>query len=603
VRPVLRRWWRGSFGRPLRVYFHETYRWPVTLTHVAPTMSPRRSEDALTWALHRGVVDPAEVVASQEVSFTTAELVHDAAYLAKLDHRETIASIVGSEPEVTTVQVLETWRRACGATVDGARWARRTRGRAVNLLGGFHHAAPDRGGGFCALNDIAIAVAALRSDGLEGPVVVVDLDAHPPDGVVACLVEDPELTVLSVSVRSSWTIDEPGRVTLVDERLPPGTGTEPYLRAVDQLLERLPSRPRMAFYLAGTDPLAGDPLGELGVSEEGLRQRDRRVLRALRDVPTVVMPGGGYRLDSWRVLAGTIAEAAGARRSVHPSYDPLLRRTREIMRALDPSRLDDGDSGVLITEEELFGSLTAAPRPPARVLGYYSRHGIEYALNAYGYWQVLERMGFEDLKLELSQDQGRDHVRVTARVGGERTALFDLVCRIQSVAGFRTLFVDWIELQDPRVEFSPSRPRLPGQRRPGLGLADETSSLLVRAAERLRLDGVVFVPAYYHVAWMGRRYFVVVDPELRGRFAALVEVLADVPLIEASSRLHEPGWPLVDGGSVQWTPTEMMIPISESARERFQTPDPEVEESRRAWVARLQPPPIPRGGSGDRADR
>ncbi len=554
-------------------------------------MSPRRAEDALTWALHIGVIDPREVAEPAEVSFGLAQLVHDPDYLASLDRRETVAGIVGTAPEVTAVSaLLETWRRASGATVEGARFALETQGRAINLLGGFHHAASDRGAGFCALNDIAIAVATVRRDGATGPIVVIDLDAHPPDGVVTSLRDDARLTVLSISVESSWTIDEPGSVNLVDERLPAGTATDAYLQAVRQLLRQLPEQPQLAIYLAGTDPLVGDPLGELAVSEQGLRRRDRMVLRALGDVPTVILPGGGYRLESWRVLAGTIAEAAGVRRAVADDYDPLRRRTREIMRRLDPYRLGDSDPDVLITEEELFGSLSAAPRPPPRALGFYTRHGLEYVLNAYGYWAVLERMGFEGLRVDLSEDHGRDHVRVTAMVGGERMTLFDLICRIQLIEGLRTLFVDWIELQDPRVEFTPARPRLPGQRRPGLGLADETTQILIRGAERLDLDGVVFVPAYYHIAWMGRRSFVVLDPELRGRFEAFVEVLDGVPLIAASTRLHDPGWPLVDGETVKWTPTEMLIPISRAAHELLKTPDPRVESSKRAWLSRLKPP-------------
>lgn len=591
----LRRYWRRSFGRPLQVYYHPTYRWPVPTGHLAPTMSPRRAQDALTWALHQGVVDRSEVVEPGELAFSTAELIHAPEYLGRLDEREVVASIVGTDPEQTAVAaLLETWRRAAEGTVAAARWAIQTRGRAMNLLGGFHHAAPMRGAGFCALNDIAIAVAALRDDGIAGPIVVIDLDAHPPDGIVQSLRSDEALTVLSISVESEWAIDD-SAATVVDRRLPAGTEDKPYLDAVFALLEELPERPRIAFYLAGADPLVGDPLGTLSVSEFGLRLRDRRVLRALGDVPTVMLPGGGYLLGSWRVHAGTLAEAARVTRLVAPGYDPVHRRTKEIGRALDPEMLNNHDDDVFITEEELMGGLVAAPRPTPRVLGFYSRHGVEYALNAYGYWPLLERMGFRDLALELSHHQGSDHLRVTAQVNGSRAPLFDLVARRRAIEGFSTLFVDWLELQDPRVTFSPNRPRLPGQQRPGLGLGDETIQLLVQAGRRLGLDGVAFVPAYYHVGWMARGHFVFLDPEIRGRFQALIEVLHDVPLVEASTVLDGEGWPLrgadgePDGDVVRWTPSEMMIPISDVARQALKAADLKATEAREAMLERLLP--------------
>ncbi|MEO0600872.1 MAG: hypothetical protein AAF211_05520, partial [Myxococcota bacterium] len=69
----------------MRIYFHPAYRWPVPVGHIAPTMSPRRAEDALTWALHTGVVEPSEVVEPDEVDFDTAGLIHHADYLGKLD--------------------------------------------------------------------------------------------------------------------------------------------------------------------------------------------------------------------------------------------------------------------------------------------------------------------------------------------------------------------------------------------------------------------------------------------------------------------------------------------------------------------------------------
>src|SRR5437763_17199127 len=159
--------------------------------------------------------------------------------------------------------------------------------RALNLLGGFHHATPDVAGGFCPVNDVAVAIAAVRAGGFRGRVIVLDLDAHPPDGIAACLARDPAAFVGSIS-GSDW-----GRVDGADETvLPEGTGDAAYLAALEALLLRLPDA-ELAFVLAGGDVLAGDGIGRLGLSLDGCRERDLRVADALTRIPSLWLPGGG----------------------------------------------------------------------------------------------------------------------------------------------------------------------------------------------------------------------------------------------------------------------------------------------------------------------
>ncbi|HHO51674.1 MAG TPA: histone deacetylase, partial [Deltaproteobacteria bacterium] len=307
----LRRLARRVVGPQVAVWFHPAYRLPVPAPHLAGHASPRRAADALTWALELGVVSHQEVHEAPELRWEDAERVHDTGYLGALDQPSSIAQILAlDEAVVSASELLETWRRACGATLEAARWARRHRGRGVNLLGGFHHAHADRGGGLCALNDVAITVATLRRDGFDGPVAVIDLDAHPPDGIVALLGDDPRVTVLSLSGASAWEVPGAVAATVHDQRVPRGCDTRGYLQALDTLLQHLPLQPRpgLALYLAGADPLEGDPLGGLAVSEGGLQLRDRRVFAALSGVPTVALSAGGYLETSWRVLAGTLAE-------------------------------------------------------------------------------------------------------------------------------------------------------------------------------------------------------------------------------------------------------------------------------------------------------
>lgn len=595
LRKVLRRWRRGRIA----VYHHPSYRLPLASDVGAP-MAPRRADDALTWAVDAGLVDPSDVVSAEELSYADAALVHGEAYLASLDRPEVVARIVGAEPwRVPVREVVETWRRGAWSTVDAAR--RVVRGpvrRAVNLLGGFHHAEPDRGGGFCAFADIPIAIARMRTEGLHGLVVIVDLDAHPPDGIVACVHNDARIVIRSVSTASGWTVPASSAATVVDARVPAGAKDAAYLAAVDAALRGVDALgAELAFYLAGGDPLDGDKLGGLAVSLDGLRERDRRVFAALGATPTVVVPAGGYSNDSWRVLAGTLAAATGSSAEIPADYEPHGVRTRRVMRALDPKDLGGAGEGALITEQELMGSLGAAPRGEPRLLGYYTRHGLEHALTAYGYLDAIRRLGFSGLEVSLVEGVGGpDRMQITAEIAppsGDgpptRETVVDLAVSIRPVHTFRALFIEWLELRDPRSAFASHRPRLPGQAKPGLGLSDETMYLLLRASERLGLDGVALVPSHWHVAAILRRRFVVVDPDARGRYRALLRIVDGVPLRTASLALGGAGLPTETGEMVRWEPVMLAAPGTAGFRAWLDEGEPRAQAVEQGWLDLLLP--------------
>ena len=434
----------------------------------------------------------------------------------------------------------------------------------------------------------------VRDDGVRGPIVILDLDAHPPDGLVETLGDDPDVHILSISVESSWNVDTATEAVVEDLRLEAGTTTEPYLHMVRNMLRAIPKRTALALYLAGADPLVGDPLGALSVSLDGLRRRDRMVFRALGKTPTVVTPGGGYRDASWRVLAGTLAETVRLRTAVDSKYDPVLRRSRDISRRLDTNTLM-GEEDTLITEAELLSSMgLRVGTPPPRFLGFYTRHGLEYALTAQGYLTAVRRLGFNGLRVHVDPGVGggADRMRLTAEVAGKEETLLDVSASLSTIEGFRFLFVEWLELRDPRATFTSRRPKLPGQRGPGLGLAEDTMQLLVRAAERLALHGVAFVAAHYHVAWMGRGRFWVLDPVRRGQLEALFEYFKGTPLLDASRLIGGPGIP-VNGEPIQWAPLQMVTMGHPDVRARLAETASEASEARDALLALLMAEPKP----------
>lgn len=201
-------------------------------------------------------------------------------------------------------QLVERSRRSVGGTIGAAR-AALSSGAAVNLAGGTHHATAERGAGFCVLNDVAIAARELQAHGLARRVLVVDCDVHQGDGTAAIFRDDPSVFSFSIHGCNNYPYHkEPGDL---DVALEDGSGDEEYLRrlgaGLDESMSR--SRPDVAFYIAGADPLASDRWGRLALSHDGLARRDGLVLRrlGLAGVPVAVVMGGGYAPDVTDIVA------------------------------------------------------------------------------------------------------------------------------------------------------------------------------------------------------------------------------------------------------------------------------------------------------------
>ncbi|MGL6280289.1 MAG: histone deacetylase family protein, partial [Gaiella sp.] len=255
-------------------------------------------------AKYRLVREGAEALAG--VSVRTADAaswdeiarVHTPAWIEKvregtLERREQLALGLPWSPELVERSV-----RAIGATLHAAR-AALDDGVAANLGGGTHHAFADSGRGFCVLNDVVVALRALRAGGRLQRVLVIDLDVHQGDGTHSLLAGDPEAFTLSLNGFRNYPFRRvPGDL---EHDFPDDTGDDEYLTVLEQLLPAAIGRaaPELAFVLAGADPYAGDRLGRLALTMDGLARRDLLVRDTLRaaGVPACVTLAGGYAED------------------------------------------------------------------------------------------------------------------------------------------------------------------------------------------------------------------------------------------------------------------------------------------------------------------
>jgi len=561
------------WDRQLPIWYDAEYRLPLTAFGKRTGLEPRRADLVAWYLLEWRWITRDNLRAPARARYQDLARVHSEEYLESLTQREPLARIFGVDPwDVPVDELMRTVRLGCGGTLAAAREALRRHGAAVNLMGGFHHAGPAHGSGLCAVNDIAVAVLALREDGFAGQVAMLDLDAHPPDGTAACLRADPRVWIGSLSGSSS------GSIAGVDETvLPPRAGDESYLSALDALLARMP-QPEFAVVLAGGDVLDGDHLGHLGLSLDGARQRDLRVARALLGIPAVWLPGGGYHEDAWKVLAGTlIALLRHSRRPIRPGSDPMAARFARLSTRLAGAGLVRRVQEIDLSDIEV--DLRIKPGPKTLLLGAYTAESVEFALYRFGLLTFLERRGYGQFRVEFGTGTaGGERVAVFGRSEGAEHLLVDGVVERLSVGGEDMLYVHWLSLRDPRARFSDRRPRLPGQDVPGLGLAREVTELLVLLAARRGLAGLAYSPAWFHTAYVARSRFRFLDPLQQGRFEALVRDLGHRPLALVSQALAD-GRVQMDGEPYAWKADLMVY------RPAGEPDDREVVEAERDRVA------------------
>lgn len=566
------------------LWYHSQYA-PRLLarTYRVSGVEARRSELVLGALEAEGLVRAGDVREPPLATMDDLLAFHPAEYLARSAEPETLARIFGLEVELVEVdELLLAQRRAVGGTLAAARAAAAGQVRvAVNLGGGFHHAEPEQGSGFCVYNDVGIAIARLRAGGFAEPILIVDLDYHQGNGNTVAFLRDP--TVFTYSLHGSvWThalgVADLGRT------LPSGTDDETYLAALEETLPPVfdRHRPALVFFLAGNDVLAGDRLGDFRVTPAGVLRRDRRVADLCEDAGAalVVTLGGGYGTDAWRCTANFVrwllTGAAYPGRPIPPGVD---RRYDRVAARLDPMALQHAGEDLGLREEDVLEDLQPGSLQRGRLLlDYYTPLGVEYALEHYGFLAEIRELGFEDARVEVDPtDRSRQVIRIHARKDGKEHLLVELVLRLRDLRGpfgpsLRMLGVEWLLLQNPTAEFTLDRPRLPGQEHPGLGLAEEVLEMLVQVCRRLDLAGLVHRPAHYHVAYVGAATFRFLDPEVQGRFEAMREVLRDCDLPTASLWLDEGALRLGDGRPVAWETADYARPVGEALVRYFESP-------------------------------
>ncbi len=222
-------------------------------------------------------------------------LVHTAKYLKKLKTGSLLQSEILTLELPYSAELLRFARLYVGGTILTARRALED-GLAIHIGGGFHHAFPDHGEGFCVLNDVAVALEKMKQDKRIKKAMVVDCDLHQGNGTAFIFARKDYIFTFSIHQMDIYPAQKPS--SSVDVGLWSGDGDEKYLSSLRLHFPRLyrEFQPDVVFYLAGADPYEEDELGSLKLTKEGLKERDQIILEGARRlrIPVAVVFAGGY---------------------------------------------------------------------------------------------------------------------------------------------------------------------------------------------------------------------------------------------------------------------------------------------------------------------
>jgi acetoin utilization deacetylase AcuC-like enzyme len=279
---------------PFKLIYHDGY--DLNLGgHVFPSQKYRLVRERL---LAEKFAEVEDFIQPEPASDEDLLLVHEAGWITRL--RE--GTLGGAELAMLEIpyskRMVDAFLLAAGGSILAARWALRD-GVACNIGGGFHHAYPAHGEGFCAIHDVAVAIRRMQKDGLLERAMVVDTDVHHGNGTAAIFANDASVFTLSIHQYHNYPQFKPP--SDVDIHLENGVGDDEYCQrleaACEQAMEEF--RPQLVMYVAGADPYHDDQLGGLAMTFEGLKARDRLVFDLAREHQAAIATtfAGGYARD------------------------------------------------------------------------------------------------------------------------------------------------------------------------------------------------------------------------------------------------------------------------------------------------------------------
>jgi acetoin utilization deacetylase AcuC-like enzyme len=303
---------------PFKLVYSDDYYLPIG-AHIFPAQKYRLIHRHL---LETGTAEPSDFITPQPASDQDILLVHTPKYVERLK-TDTLSATEEMQMEIPySPELVRAFWLAAGGSILAAEHA--LKGRvAINIGGGFHHAFPDHGEGFCMIHDVAVAIRRMQRDNKIRTAMTVDCDVHHGNGTAAIFAGTRTASEPLPSVSAPTVSSSPAKMrgahagdvftislhqennypmwkphSSIDVDLPDGIGDDDYLSWLDNALASglRQFEPDLICYIAGADPYREDQLGGLALTVEGLKKRDELVFRVARarDIPVMVTYAGGY---------------------------------------------------------------------------------------------------------------------------------------------------------------------------------------------------------------------------------------------------------------------------------------------------------------------
>jgi acetoin utilization deacetylase AcuC-like enzyme len=294
---------------PFKLIYHERYDLNLG-PHVFPSQKFRLIADAL---VSEGIADKNDFLRPEPAPDVAVLRVHTPEWVRKLKTGTLTASdIMKLEIPYSRELVDAVWLAAGGSILAGFSALRD--GFASNLGGGFHHAYPGHGEGFCAIHDVAVAIRHLQADKAVAKAMVIDTDVHHGNGTAAIFRGDRSVFTISIHQENNYPAHKPP--SSIDLDMADRVDDDEYLEALIPVVQRSLDefRPEIVFYIGGADPYCEDQLGGLSLTTKGLMLRDHNVFEEARrrSIPVATSLAGGYARrveDTVRIHVNTIIAA------------------------------------------------------------------------------------------------------------------------------------------------------------------------------------------------------------------------------------------------------------------------------------------------------
>ena len=297
---------------PLKLIYDDRYDLNLG-AHVFPSQKYRMIHDKL---LEDKIADASDFLSPGPASDEDILRVHSQDYVYKLKNGSLTETEIQRMEVPYSKELMDACWLAAGGSILTAQRALAD-GWAANIGGGFHHACPDHGEGFCVIHDVAVAIRRLQFDRAIETAMVVDTDVHQGNGTAEIFGGDGDVFTLSIHQENNYPYPKPP--STVDIDLPDGVGDDDYLAILESHLRRAfhDFAPQILFYVAGADPYREDQLGGLKLSMEGLARRDALVFDYARrnKIPVAIALAGGYARfvrDTVQIHVNTILAARDA---------------------------------------------------------------------------------------------------------------------------------------------------------------------------------------------------------------------------------------------------------------------------------------------------